>query len=119
MAQSVERDYTQVIAALRRKANDPSVTSEEREALNAKATELATKYNIIESNRNSYNGQVPTFDEFMEYFKQSRSYTRTDRFASPTAHFITFTIAEWDQWIATLDEKPEDNGNYEFPQEEY
>lgn len=119
----MERNYPQIIAALRRKANDPGTTPEERDALNAKASELAVKYGVVESNRDAANGEVPTWEELVRKVKRPPAtdyvgvqYTRWETIYG--MHVRVTHITTWANWLGSLDEEPLDNGNYEFPQEE-
>lgn len=107
----MERDYVALVAALRRKAADRAVTPEESALLTEKANELAKKHKIVESNRRQQAHEIPFLKTQPDVpFTTVRTYTFYYHPASSTAVY--------DSWLSDLDERPENNGNYEFPQEE-
>lgn len=106
----MERDYVSLVAALRRKAADRAVTPEESALLTEKANELAKKHKIVESNRQQAH-EIPFLKPQPDVpFTTVRTYTF---YYHPTS-----STAVYDRWLSDLDERPENNGNYEFPQEE-
>lgn len=109
------RDYREVIAALRRKAADPSVTKPEREALTAKADELAEKYGIRENIRPFVSDVRPFVSDVRYYSPVEREEFIRTFFGDPRPnHTVVFPSrggkTTFNIWLSDLDEDPQQNG---------